>query len=461
MIFKMKWAIPTLLCLLFLTVYFSHSLNRHNSYNSHAFDLGIYTQITYLYSQGLTPYSSLKHMNLLADHFGPILAIISPLYRLFPNPVTLLFIQSLFVSLSAIPIYLIALDKLKNKLVATIITVAYLSSPGIFSAVFFDFHLATISVLPLSFMLFFWHFKHWRLYWLTQAISILFKEDIPIFVLGLGLYQLFTKQRYQGLFTILFALSSFYLIKFQIMPFLWKDAASGYINSSILPLDSPVDMLLLFFTRPTIFLDQFFGAEVKLNTLTGLYSQFGFLAFLNPLSLLTVIPYLFLRFSSTMTQLWTNNWHHNANLIPFLAISTIYAIYRFHLSNKAVIILISVSMFLGGLSPHSPVWSALQSTQNRYPQFDYLSSTVVIIPPNASVSAQSPLVPRLSNREYIYLYPEIYDAEYIVLDPALSAYPLTNDDLKNRINALSESKDWTLIRKEKTLLIFQKSPTRS
>src|SRR3989344_6995323 len=135
-----KFLTPFLLFILFFLIFSANTINRHLTFNSHAFDLGIYTQAIYLYSQGQLAFSTLKDMILLADHFGPILILLSPVYKIFPNPITLLIIQSLFVSLSGIPIYLIALDRLKNSNLAFVITLSYLTSVGILNAVGFDFH---------------------------------------------------------------------------------------------------------------------------------------------------------------------------------------------------------------------------------------------------------------------------------------------------------------------------------
>jgi hypothetical protein len=47
------------------------------------------------------------------------------------------------------------------------------------------------------------------------------------------------------------------------------------------------------------------------------------------------------------------------------------------------------------------------------------------IPPDASVSAQSNLVPHVSNRHYVYLFPyQAHQAEYVLLDQTGELYPL-------------------------------------
>lgn len=449
--------LSSLLALLFTVIFSLHSLNRHFSFNSHAFDLGIYTQAIYLYSQGLTPFSTLKHMTILADHFGPILFLLSPLYKLFPTASTLLVLQATAVALSSIPIYLIALDKLKNILLSFLITLAYLTSVGIISAIGFDFHLATFSVLPLSLVLYCWYFKKWRMYWLILVLSLTFKEDIPLFILGLGFFQIFQRELKIGLSTIIFSLVSIYLIKFQVMPFLWKGADSGYLSTLILPLSSPVDLFLLFITRPSIFTDQIFNSPIKIHTIDALYRQFAFLPVLSLFSWLTVFPSLFLRFSSTYTQTWTNNWHHSANLAPFLVVSAVFALNRFRFPFFPIIILLIFFLLTGGLAPNGMVWTVIQNPFQDFSKFQYIENYIKDIPPSASVSAQSPFVPHFANREKVYLFPEVYGADYIVLDTSLSSYPMGYEELINKISALKKSKYWRVKSQNKSLIIFQKA----
>lgn len=447
---------PILLAVLFIILYFSHSLFRHLTFNSHAFDLGIYTQSIYLYSQGELAFSTLKHMPILADHFGLVLFLLSPIYKIFPSAATLLAIQALFVALSSIPIFLIAQDKLKNPILSTLIVLSYLTSVGIVSAITFDFHLATISVFPLSLMLYFWCFKKWNFYWITLFSSIAFKEDVPLFILGLGLFQLIQKQIRTGILTILFALGSFYLIKFIVMPFFWAYADQGYISTSILPLDSPLDLIAIFIFRPTIFLDQMNNSPVKIATFDLLYKQFAYLPILSPLSWLTVVPDLFIRFSTTYYASWTTIYHHNAELAPFLAVSSILAISYFKITKLPISLLLIFFLITSSLSPRSFVWGILQKDFNEIKKFDYIYNSTSTLPKSATISAQSPLIPHLANRERIYLFPEIYDAEYIILDKSLSSYPMNKSDLDYKISLLKKSPQWEIDKQVKTLIIFRK-----
>lgn len=422
--------------LFFFTIFTFHTIYRHLTYSSHAFDLGIYTQVTYLYSQGLSPLSTLKHMNILGDHFGLILFLISPIYKLFPYPETLLVIQALFVSLSGIFIYLIALDKLKDNLKSILITCVYLSFSGILTAVNFDFHLATISALPLSLMLYSWYFKRWKLYWFSLFFGLLFKEDIPIFIVGLGLFSLFKKQKVIGILTIVLGFLSYYIIKYQIMSGISPGAENAYIN--------------------TLSLSLILNSPTKIHTLITLYGQFLFLPLLSFLSWLTVLPYLFLRFSSTQTHYWGLNFHYNATLAPFLATSTIFAlskikIPRYQITLYLILALIMENLFFNRLIPQT-----LQLNIRDVQKFNYINNTLQTLPVDAAISAQSPIVPHLSNRSRVYLYPEVLDADYIILDESLSYYPMQKNEFKEKKDSLKKSSEWILEKQNNSLLIYKR-----
>ncbi len=458
LLMSFKKNFPGLFIIIFFFLVFTyHTLYRHWTYNSNAFDLGIYTQVAYLYSQGLSPLSTLKHMNILGDHFGIILFLISPVYKLLPYPETLLTIQALFVSISGIFIYLIALDRTKDILQSSILTFAYLSAPGILSAVNFDFHLATISVLPLSLILFCWYFKKWKLYWFFLLFSILFKEDIPIFIVGLGLFSLTKKQIKLGISTLIFGLLSFYFIKFQIMAHISQGAEAGYINSSILPLTNLVKLSYLLFTQPGSFINIFFDSPTKIRTLIILYGQLLFLPFLSALSWFSIMPYLFIRFSSNLTHYWGTNFHYNANLAPFLIVSTIFVLKKIQLPKYLFNTLLILTVIISNFYLNGVVLDTFHLNPKNIEKYNYLNITLKDIPANKTISAQSPIVPHLSNRNKIYLYPEVLDADYIVLDESLIYYPMQNIEFRDKISALKSSPDWKLDQQINSLLIFSKN----
>jgi hypothetical protein len=75
---------------------------------------------------------------------------------------------------------------------------------------------------------------------------------------------------------------------------------------------------------------------------------------------------------------------------------------------------------------------------------------------NESISAQTDLVPRLTNRDSIYLYPKIYNARYILLAPGTRTYPLSDSIYKAYLDTLSKSIYWRAIDTGNAIKIFER-----
>jgi len=72
--------------------------------------------------------SSINPPSYFGDHFAPFLILLIPFYWLIPHPLTLLFLQTLFLASSAIPLYLIAKRYLPSRWVI-LVTLSWLFNP--------------------------------------------------------------------------------------------------------------------------------------------------------------------------------------------------------------------------------------------------------------------------------------------------------------------------------------------
>ena len=88
--------------------------SKHFNFHTYGFDLWIFDQTIYKYSQGIFPASSSirEISNMEADHFHPILWLYALFYKIYASPLVLLFIQNLAFVLWWLWIYKIAKLKL-------------------------------------------------------------------------------------------------------------------------------------------------------------------------------------------------------------------------------------------------------------------------------------------------------------------------------------------------------------
>ena len=86
---------------------------RFNTFRTHAFDLGIFNQAFSTALQGRlfreTPDIALiPSGSFLGVHFNFLMWLLLPIYALAPRPETLLVLQSVFVALGAVPVFLVS-----------------------------------------------------------------------------------------------------------------------------------------------------------------------------------------------------------------------------------------------------------------------------------------------------------------------------------------------------------------
>ena len=73
------------------------SLLQFYSFLSAGYDLSIYSNAIWHTAHGQWFFDSVKNEHLLGDHFGPILAILAPLYWIWESPIWLLIVQSIAI----------------------------------------------------------------------------------------------------------------------------------------------------------------------------------------------------------------------------------------------------------------------------------------------------------------------------------------------------------------------------
>src|SRR5258706_9323261 len=105
---------PYALAAVFFAAYTTLSVSRHLRLLTSGYDLGIFEQAVRGYARLGPPVAELKGPGfvLLGDHFHPILAVLAPVYRLWPSPLTLLVAQAALLAVSVIPVTGLARDRL-------------------------------------------------------------------------------------------------------------------------------------------------------------------------------------------------------------------------------------------------------------------------------------------------------------------------------------------------------------
>jgi len=177
------WAIMAALIYAAVTLYVTIHL-LHDSYNTNAFDLGIFTQVLKNTLRGNFLYSTAGH-NQLAHHFSPILLVLVPIYWLFPHAQTLLVVQGLLLALSGFLIYIIAREYKFSRRASLIIQGLFFINPLVWGVALFDFHEVVFAIPALLIMFLGMKRKNWLLFGTGLFVALISKEDV---VMALGVF---------------------------------------------------------------------------------------------------------------------------------------------------------------------------------------------------------------------------------------------------------------------------------
>lgn len=201
-------------------LYAADSLVRHARFHT-GFDLTIFDQAVDRYAHHQVPdvlVKSQQPFNILGDHFHPILVLLAPFYRLWPDARMLLIAQALLMAWGVHVITRLAVRQLGSR--GRLLGAAFAVSWGILQAVDFDFHEIAFAVPLLALALEALLADRLTAVAVCSGLLVLVKEDSPLLVLGIALV-LAARRRYRpALLLGAFAVVSFGLIVFVVIPHL-------------------------------------------------------------------------------------------------------------------------------------------------------------------------------------------------------------------------------------------------
>ena len=481
--------ITGLFLLVFLSSFIYSFINwqKHIHFQTFGWDTSVFDQQVYLASILKIPHSSLHTsfynlpvgMNALGDHFHPLVLIIGGfLYRIWADPRMLFILQSVVVSLSAIPFYLLSKHVIQRTKIPAIGTISIgfaLSSMYLFSVAFQamvldEFHDDVLVTLPLLYMLYFLVRKKYNLYWIAYIFVLLTKEEYGLLGIPIGLYIVITQKNVKhAILTAFIGITTFYLLLFHIMPSL----AGNIEYPHFLSENKPSVVIQKMMQNPALFITKFFDHPAKIKTLKTSLFSYGALPLFSPTNLLLPASSLAIRFyDDTTPRRYEFNNHYASPFIPFFAVGSIFGLYNLMhvlirkkwINLKTIWIPITAFLFcitaMQNLQLHGPINSLFKKSFYQTNNWEYDTYELIKrVPPNVTIASNNSLLAHLSQRESFYLLPEIGNAPYIAVDlhtgPNKHA-PLSSDATRTLINALVEENSYQIVWQKNDALLLEK-----
>jgi uncharacterized membrane protein len=453
------------------TIFFSAYLfAQQDAFQTHAEDLGIMDQAIWNTLHGaplhqticnsVTDTNCIGDISRLAIHFEPILFPLSLLYLIAPSPKTLLLVQALIVASGALPAFGLALRRLASPFAGIVFAVIYLLFPALQAAVTYDFHAVTLSAAFLLFALYFMLSRNNVGLIISCLLALSTKEEIVVDVALIGL-SIVVLQRRARLGWSLVALSALWLVvELAIMhaasPLGHSPTASRYAQLG----GSPLAVGWYLLTHPVEIVRDYLLSPARMFYLRTLLSPLAYLPLFAPLTLLIAVPALAINMLSNTPTMYSGIYHYNAEIVPILVVASIEGVAilaglgagairrarrapaRLRVISRpawarrippvraarVVMVALTLLTLLVALRAQREHGYTPLTTGFSWPQASAhtrLADTIIErIPPDASVSAQSDLVPHLSQRRSIYLFPyQMNNADYVFLDVTGNLYP--------------------------------------
>src|SRR6195952_2849921 len=202
-----------------LTLYLLDSLIRHARFHS-GFDLTIFDQAIDQYAHLRAPDVLVKSQlpfNILGDHFHPILVLLAPFYRLWPDARVLLVAQALLIAFGVHVVCRLSVRRLGG--FGYFLGAAFAVSWGILQAVDFDFHEIAFAVPLLALALEALLTGRYPQVVAFSSLLVLVKEDSPLLVVGIALVLAAQRKYRAALLLGLIGVISFLLIILVVIPF--------------------------------------------------------------------------------------------------------------------------------------------------------------------------------------------------------------------------------------------------
>jgi uncharacterized membrane protein len=450
------WAPPALLIYsltTFVAIGFAvAAVSHYRAYHSAANDLAFFDQIIWNSAHGRFFATSFVPYNFLGQHVQPVLLLYALLYRLWPSPELLLITQAMVAAAAAIPLFHVAQRLIRRDGIAALVAGTYLASPYLHHAVNFDFHPETMAPF-FAFLGYRFVLDGRRRAALCALLPLLaLKEDTVLLLFGIAWLCWLWQERRLAATLGSIAAGWGILTTLLIMPHFRAGPSDleeryGYLGNGA------AGILTGLATHPERALAHLLTWGTAL-TLLGLIGSAGFLPLAAPAELLAAAPLLIFHLLSTHAPQSHLRLHYSAEVLPLIWIAAVCGLATLTpgpFPTREGVTLVKCRGLLSTISPRfSPFpggeggrgvraapallivcaaiafWSASPFPPAR--RFDLsrfrddqahqraVAAAIALIPPDASVSAQTGLAPHLAHRQTLSEFPEGIGATYVLLD---------------------------------------------
>jgi uncharacterized membrane protein len=473
--------------LLFFIIYGVQAFLNHYFFRTNALDYGFHLQSMYRFmhfkSGPLTVFGKVLesyfqiHPSFTLLFLTPINWLLKPLFGSY----TLLLVQNIFLILGGYYTYKVILLKSNNYSLSFLSLIHYFVLWGHFSAIAFEYIDATIAstLVPVFFYYFF------KEKYLASILVLFFiissRENMPLWFVFIGMFlgfdNVLNKKSLKWPLRISIISLLYLILIFTVLIPGFQQEGYSYNRFQYSSLGANIPEALLFVLKhPIEAIKLLFVNHLENPVYNNVKAEFWYVFLLSggvilikkPHYLLLFVPIIAQKMFSNDYQMWGINIFYSIEVVSILSIAAFLILKDIHNSKirffaGAMLCLVTFSVTVIKMNARESKWynkgkEKIYDKNFYSSQHDIKSIQLVLdqIPKNAKVCASEKLVAHLAFRDHIYYFPNIRDAEYLILLFNSTTYPLNKTEFDTKISELTNSSEWEIMNKTKDLLLMKR-----
>jgi|GEM_PF-277027 len=479
---------------LFGAMGFTLAIGNHYYLRSACADYGLYNfslwDFAHFHVHSAPMYGVYTHgyLSIVDDHFSIVLFCLVPFYWLFnwlTATYTLALIQVVFMMIAAWAVFKLVLLKTNEMWLAVLSVLYYYLLYGHFSVFSGDFNIGVIACCLVPIFLYLFETKRFVAATIVFVLTMLSKEIMPIWFVFIMLVLMIDHRKEKPIIkkSLLYLAGSvvIFVIIFKVfIPLIHRDGTPySLFNYAVLGPD-PAHAFIFIISHPIKVLCMLFTNTSGNNYFDGVKQEFylvylisgGFVLIFRPQYLLFFFPLILEKMLNDDPSRWSIEAHYSIETVTLLPLAVFFILGNIKSRNIKYAGAFLVCFLTGSMtvyklhsSNHGLKWTNtvkenILSKRFFKPDYDVkeIHRELNLIPADAKVSASEHILPQLSERLFIYQFPDVQDADYIAVFALKDYYQIPDSAYRNFVHKYIFSPDWDVIAHTHDFILFKKQP---
>ena len=485
-----KKHIPVLILAFFGVLLSFIGIYNHYAYKTFTYDYANYNFAFWDYSHfRISPLTTFRG-TFLQDHFSFTLMYFIPVFWLLnwlTGTYTLILIQNALILTAAWYSYKIIKLKTENKWLTSGVLLYFFLLFGRYSSFGTDVNLAIMSACFIPIFLYYFEIKKYFIAFIILILSLFSRENIPLWFIFIFIVLIITHRKDKkaviySVSGIIISLVYFILLFRVLIPHietpgveykLFNYTALGKDPGEALSfmLNHPIESVKLFFINHSNNPEY---DKVKLEFYWVYLVSGGFVLLSRPKYIIWFIPIVAQKVLNDDFFRWGIATYYSVEVVTLLPVAVFQALASYKSNKLQNILVVIVCIASLGMTIHKMDKSNNQIPWTLYDQkFKFydkkfyetpfnvkaVNKLIKRIPGDAKVSSSNLITPHIAQRQFIYFFPTVNDAEYIVFSLFDDNYLMSAEENEKQREKYLNSREWKIIAKEYPVFLLKKRAT--